>query len=197
MRHHSRLCGLAAGIGCDRLYVGLVPRIYSSEDTVTADHTEAAQGVSYEQMVGNQHSWPAIVAKDPNVESFSSNVALACRTHRQYRRIFMNSRRAQSGRGLLRRHGVNSPATQCRSADSRIATQAGACAGNSRFIAEPAGDPCRRTTQPQSLPVYPASPDAAELYRNAAFIEEKSSVAGFSICRSDLQLRIRQFAGRD
>ena len=37
-------------------------------------NTEGAQGVSYEQMVQYQQQLAAIVAKDPNVESFFSSI---------------------------------------------------------------------------------------------------------------------------
>ena len=57
---------------------GLVPKGFiPSEDTgQMLINTEGAQGVSFDQMVRNQQQLAAIVAKDPNVESFFSSVGV-------------------------------------------------------------------------------------------------------------------------
>ena len=160
MRHHVTMMASLLVLVATGYMFGLVPKGFiPSEDTgQLLINTEAAQGVSYEQMVGYQQQLAAIVAKDPNVESFFSSVGVGgVGLTGNTGRIFMKLKpRSERPTICSRGHGQILPATQCRSADSRIATEAGACAGYSRFIAEPAGDPCRRTTQPQSLPVYPA-----------------------------------------
>ena len=79
---------------------GLVPKGFiPSEDTgQILINTEGAQGVSYEQMVQYQQQLAAIVAKDPNVESFfssigSGGISLAGNTGRIFMKLKPRSER--------------------------------------------------------------------------------------------------------
>ena len=68
---------------------GLVPKGFiPSEDTgQILINTEGAQGVSYEQMVQYQQQLAAIVANDPNVESFFSPLDRAVYRWRETRAV--------------------------------------------------------------------------------------------------------------
>ena len=79
MKHHVTTMLASVGVLVATIYMfGLVPKGFiPSEDTGQIFiNTEAAQGVSFEQMVGYQQQLAAIVAEDPNVESFFSSVGI-------------------------------------------------------------------------------------------------------------------------
>ena len=77
MKHHvtTMVASVVVLIATIHMF-GLVPKGFiPSEDTgQILINTEGAQGVSYEQMVQYQQQLAAIVAKDPNVESFFSAI---------------------------------------------------------------------------------------------------------------------------
>ena len=79
MRHHvtTMVASVVVLVATIHMF-GLVPKGFiPSEDTgQVLINTEGAQGVSYEQMVQYQQQLAAIVAKDPNVESFFSSVGV-------------------------------------------------------------------------------------------------------------------------
>ena len=77
MKHHLITMGASVVVLALTVYVfGLVPKGFiPSEDTgQILINTEAAQGISYEQMVKYQSQLAVLVAKDPNVENFFSSV---------------------------------------------------------------------------------------------------------------------------
>jgi hydrophobic/amphiphilic exporter-1 (mainly G- bacteria), HAE1 family len=79
MKHHVTTMVASLVVLLATVYMfGLVPKGFvPSEDTGQMFiNTEAAQGVSFEQMVSYQQQLAAIVAEDPNVESFYSSVGM-------------------------------------------------------------------------------------------------------------------------
>jgi len=79
MKHHITTMVASVVVLVATIYVfGLVPKGFiPSEDTSQIlINTEGAEGISFEQMVEYQQRLAAIVAKDPNVESFFSSVGI-------------------------------------------------------------------------------------------------------------------------
>ena len=95
MKHHVTTMVASAVVLIATIHMfGLVPKGFiPSEDTgQILINTEGAQGVSYEQMVQYQQQLAAIVAKDPNVESFfsaigSGGISLAGNTGRIFMKL--------------------------------------------------------------------------------------------------------------
>ncbi|MGH7823583.1 MAG: efflux RND transporter permease subunit [Candidatus Binatia bacterium] len=79
MKHHVTTMAASLVVLVGTLYMfGLVPKGFiPSEDTgQVLINTEATQGVSFEQLVQYQQQLAAIVAEDPNVESFYSSIGI-------------------------------------------------------------------------------------------------------------------------
>ena len=142
-------------------------------------NTEGAQGVGFEQMVRNQQQLAAIVAKDPNVESFfssigSGGVALSGNTGRIFMKLKPRAERKLSADELIR---------DLRPKLSRVP-------GIRVSLQNP---PVIRVGGRLSRSLYQftlQSPDAPELYRAAAVLEERLKVLpDFRDVGSDLQLK--------
>jgi HAE1 family hydrophobic/amphiphilic exporter-1 len=182
MRHHVTTMLASVLILAGTVYMfGLVPKGFiPSEDTgQLLINTEGAQGVSYEQMVQYQGQLSAIVAKDPNVESFLSSVGVGgVGLNGNTGRIFMNlkprSERPLSAYELIR---------DLRPKLSRVP-------GIRVSLQNP---PVIRVGGRLSRSLYQftlQSPDAPELYRNAAVFEERvRALPDFRDVGSDLQLK--------
>src|SRR5262245_14646109 len=110
MKHHITTMVASLVVLVATVYMfGLVPKGFiPSEDTgQILINTEAAQGVSYEQMAQYQQQLAAIVAEDPNVESFFSSVgvggiALTGNTGRIFMKLKPRSERSLSADELIR-----------------------------------------------------------------------------------------------
>jgi HAE1 family hydrophobic/amphiphilic exporter-1 len=182
MRHHVTTMLASVLILAGTVYMfGLVPKGFiPSEDTgQLLINTEGAQGVSYEQMVQYQGQLSAIVAKDPNVESFFSSVGvggvgLTGNTGRIFMKLKPRSERPLSADELIR---------DLRPKLSRVP-------GIRVSLQNP---PVIRVGGRLSRSLYQftlQSPDAPELYRNAAVFEERvRALADFRDVGSDLQLK--------
>jgi hydrophobic/amphiphilic exporter-1 (mainly G- bacteria), HAE1 family len=182
MRHHVTTMVASIVILVATAYMfGKVPKGFiPSEDTgQVLINTEAAQGVSYEQMVQYQGQLAAIVAKDPNVESFFSSVGvggvgLTGNTGRIFMKLKPRSERPLSADELIR---------DLRPKLSRVP-------GIRVSLQNP---PVIRVGGRLSRSLYQftlQSPDATELYRNAALFEERvRALPDFRDVGSDLQLK--------
>ena len=182
MKHHvvtmvASLVVLAATVHM----FGLVPKGFiPSEDTgQVLINTEGAQGVSYEQMVRYQGQLAAIVAKDQNVESFFSSVGvggvgLTGNTGRIFMKLKSRKDRPLSADELIR--DLRPKLT--RVPGIRVSLQ---------------NPPVIRVGGRLSRSLYQftlQSPDAPELYRNAALFEERvRALPDFRDVGSDLQLK--------
>ena len=182
MKHHvmtmvASLVVLAATVHM----FGLVPKGFiPSEDTgQVLINTEGAQGVSYEQMVQYQQQLAAIVAKDPNVESFfsaigSGGISLAGNTGRIFMKLKPRAERPLSADELirdLRPKLIKVPGI-------RVSLQ------NPPVIR--VGGRLTRSLYQFTL----QSPDAQELYRNADIFEARlRALPDFRNVGSDLQLK--------
>jgi HAE1 family hydrophobic/amphiphilic exporter-1 len=160
---------------------GLVPKGFiPSEDTgQVLINTEGAQGVSYEQMVQYQQQLAGIVSKDPNVESFFSSVGvggvgLTGNTGRIFMKLKPRKERPLSAEELIR----DLRPKLARVAGIRVSLQ---------------NPPVIRVGGRLSRSLYQftlQSPDAPELYRNAALFEERlRAIPDFTDVGSDLQLQ--------
>ena len=182
MKHHvtTMVASVVVLIATIHMF-GLVPKGFiPSEDTgQILINTEGAQGVSYEQMVQYQQQLAAIVAKDPNVESFfsaigSGGISLAGNTGRIFMKLKPRSERSLSADELirdLRPKLIKVPGI-------RVSLQ------NPPVIR--VGGRLTRSLYQFTL----QSPDAQELYRNAAIFEERlRALPDFRDVGSDLQLK--------
>jgi HAE1 family hydrophobic/amphiphilic exporter-1 len=182
MRHHvftmtASLIVLAATIHM----FGLVPKGFiPSEDTgQVLINTEAAQGISYEQMVKYQQQLATIVAKDKNVESFFSSVGvggvgLTSNTGRIFMKLKPRAERPLSADELIR----DLRPKLARVPGIRVSLQ------NPPVIR--VGGRLSRSLYQYTL----QSPDAQELYRSAALFEQRlSAIPDFTDVASDLQLK--------
>ena len=182
MKHHvtTMVASVVVLIATIHMF-GLVPKGFiPSEDTgQILINTEGAQGVSYEQMVQYQQQLAAIVAKDPNVESFfsaigSGGISLAGNTGRIFMKLKPRSERPLSADELirdLRPKLVKVPGI-------RVSLQ------NPPVIR--VGGRLTRSLYQFTL----QSPDAQELYRSAAIFEERlRALPDFRDVGSDLQLK--------
>jgi hydrophobic/amphiphilic exporter-1 (mainly G- bacteria), HAE1 family len=182
MRHHVTTMVASVVVLVATIYMfGLVPKGFiPSEDTgQVLINTEAAQGVSYQQMVQYQQQLAAIVAKDPNVESFFSSVGVGGvgqtgNTGRIFMKLKSRSERSLSAEELIR--DLRPKLT--RVPGIRVSLQ---------------NPPVIRVGGRLSRSLYQftlQSPDAQELYRNAALFEEKlRALPEFRDVGSDLQLK--------
>jgi len=160
---------------------GLVPKGFiPSEDTgQVLINTEAAQGVSFEQMVKYQQQLAAIVAKDPNVENYFSSVGvggvgLTGNTGRIFMKLKPRKERPLSAEELIR----DLRPKLARVPGIRVSLQ---------------NPPVIRVGGRLSRSLYQftlQSPDAPELYRHAALFEERlRALPDLRDVGSDLQLK--------
>jgi hydrophobic/amphiphilic exporter-1 (mainly G- bacteria), HAE1 family len=182
MKHHVTTMVASLVVLLATIYMfGLVPKGFiPSEDTgQVLINTEGAQGVSYEQMVQYQGQLAAIVAKDPNVESFFSSVGvggvgLTGNTGRIFMKLKSRSERPLSADELIR--DLRPKLSQV--PGIRVSLQ---------------NPPVIRVGGRLSRSLYQftlQSPDAPELYRNAALFEERvRALPDFRDVGSDLQLK--------
>ena len=196
MRHHVTTMVVSLLVLVATVYMfGLVPKGFiPSEDTgQLLINTEAAQGVSYEQMVGYQQQLAAIVAKDPNVDSFFSSVGVGgVGLTGNTGRIFMKLK-ARSERPAVCSESVWGKSCQPLNADQLIRELRPKLARVPGIRVSLQNPPVIRVGGRLSRSLYQftlQSPDAAELYRNAALFEEKiRALPDFQDVGSDLQLK--------
>jgi len=182
MRHHvtTMLASVVILIATGYMF-GLVPKGFiPSEDTgQILINTEGAQGVSFEQMVRNQQKLAAIVGADANVQSFFSSVGIGgVGLTGNQGRIFMvlkpRKDRKLSADELIR--DIRPKLNQV--PGIRVSLQ------NPPIIR--VGGRLTRSLYQFTL----QSPDAQELYRNAAVFESRlRELPDFRDVGSDLQLR--------
>jgi hydrophobic/amphiphilic exporter-1 (mainly G- bacteria), HAE1 family len=182
MKHHvtTMVASLLVLVATVHMF-SLVPKGFvPSEDTGQIFiNTEAAQGVSFEQMVKYQQQLAAIVAQDPNVESFFSSVgvggvALTGNTGRIFIKLKPRAERPLRADELIR--DLRPKLTKV--PGIRVSLQ------NPPVIR--VGGRLTRSLYQFTL----QSPDAAELYRNAALFEERlRALPDFRDVGSDLQLK--------
>jgi HAE1 family hydrophobic/amphiphilic exporter-1 len=182
MRHHVATMVASGVVLVLTIYMfDLVPKGFiPSEDTgQVLINTEAAQGVSFEQMVQYQQQLAVIVAKDPNVESYFSSVGvggvgLTGNTGRIFMKLKPRSERALSADELIR----DLRPKLARVPGIRVSLQ---------------NPPVIRVGGRLSRSLYQftlQSPDAQELYRHSALFEEKlRALPDFRDVGSDLQLK--------
>ena len=162
-------------------FYGLVPKGFIPSEDIgqILINTEGAQGVSFEQMVNNQQQLAAIVAKDPSVESYFSSVGvggvgLTGNTGRIFIKLKPRDQRKLSADELIR---------EMRPKLSRVP-------GIRVSLQNP---PVIRVGGRLSRSLYQftlQSPDAPELYRAAAVLEERlKALPDFRDVASDLQLK--------
>jgi HAE1 family hydrophobic/amphiphilic exporter-1 len=196
MRHHvtTMLASLVVLAATVHMF-GLVPKGFiPSEDTgQILINTEGAQGVSFEQMSRNQQQLADIVLKDPNVEAFFSSVGiggvgLSGNTGRIFMKLKPRSERPVVCSTFL---GIKS----CRSlgADELIREMRPKLARVPGIRVSLQNPPVIRVGGRLSRSLYQftlQSPDAPELYRNAALFEDRlRALPDFRDVSSDLQLR--------
>jgi hydrophobic/amphiphilic exporter-1 (mainly G- bacteria), HAE1 family len=181
MKHHVTTVIASLVVLVATIYMfGLVPKGFiPSEDTgQILINTEAAQGVSYEQMVNYQQQLAAIVAKDDNVESFFSSVgvggiALTGNTGRIFIKLKPRAERPLRAEQVIRE--LRPKLTQV--PGIRVSLQ---------------NPPVIRVGGRLSRSLYQftlQSPDAQELYRSAAVFEERlRALPEFRDVGSDLQI---------
>ena len=181
MKHHVTTMVASVVVLAATIYVfGLVPKGFiPSEDTgQVLINTEGAQGVSFEQLVQYQQQLAAIVAKDPNVESFFSSVGvggigLTGNTGRIFMKLKPRAERSLSADQLIR----DLRPKLIRVPGIRVSLQ------NPPVIR--VGGRLTRSLYQFTL----QSSDAQELYRSAALFEEKlRALPDFRDVGSDLQI---------
>jgi HAE1 family hydrophobic/amphiphilic exporter-1 len=182
MKHHVTTMVSSLVVLVATIYIfGLVPKGFiPSEDTgQILINTEAAQGVSYEQMAQYQQQLAAIVAQDPNVESFFSSVgvggvALTGNTGRIFIKLKPRAERSLNADQVIR--DMRPKLTKV--PGIRVSLQ---------------NPPVIRVGGRLSRSLYQftlQSPDAQELYRNAAVFEERlRALPDFRDVGSDLQIK--------
>jgi HAE1 family hydrophobic/amphiphilic exporter-1 len=181
MKHHVATMVASLVVLVATIYMfGLVPKGFiPSEDTgQILINTEAAQGVSYEQMVKYQQQLAAIVAEDQNVESFFSSVgvggvALTGNTGRIFIKLKPRDERPFNAEQVIR--DLRPKLT--RVPGIRVSLQ---------------NPPVIRVGGRLSRSLYQftlQSPDAQDLYRHAAVFEERlRALPDFRDVGSDLQV---------
>jgi HAE1 family hydrophobic/amphiphilic exporter-1 len=196
MRHHVTTMLASVVILAATVHMfGLVPKGFiPSEDTgQILINTEGAQGVSFEQMSRNQQQLADIVLKDPNVEAFFSSVGIGgSGLSGNTGRIFIKLK-ARSERPLVcsTYFGLKS----CRSlgADELIRQMRPKLARVPGIRVSLQNPPVIRVGGRLSRSLYQftlQSPDAPELYRNAALFEDRlRALPDFRDVSSDLQLK--------
>jgi HAE1 family hydrophobic/amphiphilic exporter-1 len=181
LKHHVTTMVASGVVLVATIYMfGIVPKGFiPSEDTgQILINTEATQGVSYEQMAKYQQQLAGIVAEDQNVESFFSSVgvggiALTGNTGRIFIKLKPRAERPLNAEQVIR--DLRPKLT--RIPGIRVSLQ---------------NPPVIRVGGRLSRSLYQftlQSPDAQELYRNAAVFEERlRALPDFRDVGSDLQL---------
>jgi HAE1 family hydrophobic/amphiphilic exporter-1 len=187
MNHHVTTMVVSVVVLAVTIHMfGLVPKGFiPSEDTGQIFiNTEGAQGVSFEQMVQYQQQAAAIVAKDPNVESYFSSVGIGG-----------GSVTGNSGRIFIK---LRPRSERQMSADQIIRDlrpKLSSIAGIRVSLQNP---PVIRIGGRLSRSLYQftlQSPDAPELYRHAALFEERlKALPELRDVSSDLQLKNPQLS---
>ncbi len=160
---------------------GLVPKGFiPSEDTgQMLINTEGAEGVSSKQMMEYQQQLAAIVAKDPNVESFFSSIGIGG-----------NSVTGNSGRIFVKLKDRNE---RTRSADEIIRDLRPKLSRIPGIRVSLQNPPVIRIGGRLSRSLYQftlQSTDAPELFRSASIFEERlKALPDFRDVASDLQIR--------
>jgi hydrophobic/amphiphilic exporter-1 (mainly G- bacteria), HAE1 family len=182
MRHHvTTMVGSLVILWATVHFYGLVPKGFIPSEDIgqILINTEGAQGVSFEQMVHNQQQLAAIVAKDPNVESYFSSVGiggvgLTGNTGRIFIKLKPRKERKLNADELIREMRPK----LTRVPGIRVSLQ---------------NPPVIRVGGRLSRSLYQftlQSPDAPELYRAAAIFEERlRALPDFRDVGSDLQLK--------
>jgi HAE1 family hydrophobic/amphiphilic exporter-1 len=182
MRHHvTTMVASLVVLWATVHFYGLVPKGFIPSEDIgqILINTEAAQGVSFEQMVRNQQQLAAIVAKDPNVESYFSSVGvggvgLTGNTGRIFIKLKPRDQRKLNADELIREMRPK----LTRVPGIRVSLQ---------------NPPVIRVGGRLSRSLYQftlQSPDAPELYRAAAALEERlRALPDFRDVGSDLQLK--------
>jgi HAE1 family hydrophobic/amphiphilic exporter-1 len=182
MRHHvTTMVASLVVLWATVHFYGLVPKGFIPSEDIgqILINTEAAQGVSFEQMVRNQQQLAAIVAKDPNVESYFSSVGvggvgLTGNTGRIFIKLKPREQRKLNADELIREMRPK----LTRVPGIRVSLQ---------------NPPVIRVGGRLSRSLYQftlQSPDAPELYRAAAALEERlRALPDFRDVGSDLQLK--------
>jgi hydrophobic/amphiphilic exporter-1 (mainly G- bacteria), HAE1 family len=195
MKHHVTTMVASVVVLIATVYMfGLVPKGFiPSEDTgQVLINTEAAQGISYEQMVKYQQQLAAIVAKDPNVEGFFSSVGtggigLTSNTGRIFMKLKPRSERP------MRCSESWKKSCQPLSADELIRDLRPKLVQVPGIRVSLQNPPVIRVGGRLSRSLYQftlQSPDAQTLYRNAALFEERlRGFPEFTDVGSDLQLQ--------
>src|SRR4030095_11711439 len=156
-------------------------------------NTEGAQGVAYEQMVEYQQQLAAIVAKDPNVESFfssigSGGIGLTGNTGRIFMKLKPRSERPTvcSESSWFKSCGTLTADELIRDLRPKLARVPGIRVSLQNPPLLRVGGRLSRSLYQFTL----QTPDAQELYRHAYLFEEKlRALPDFRDVGSDLQLK--------
>jgi len=196
MRHHVTTMVTSFLVLVATIYMfGLVPKGFiPSEDTgQLVINTEGSQGVAFEQMVKYQQQLAAIVANNPNVDAFFSSVGTGgAGLTGNTGRIFIKLK-PRSERPAICSEGSWIKSCQPLNADQLIRELRPKLASVPGIRVSLQNPPVIRVGGRLSRSLYQftlQSPDAAELYRNAALFEEKiRALPDFRDVGSDLQLK--------
>ncbi len=135
--------------------------------------TEAAQGISFDDMVRHQQAVAAIVRQDPNVDSFMSSVFSG-----NSGRIFMRLKPRSE-----RRLGADEMIQQLRPKLAKIP-------GIQVFLQNPSSHRSGGRLTKSQYQFTLQSPDTEELYEHAPLLEAKMrELPGFQDVTSDLQIK--------
>jgi HAE1 family hydrophobic/amphiphilic exporter-1 len=187
MKHHVTTLVASVVVLVATIYMfGIVPKGFIPSEDIgqVLINTEGAQGVSFEQMVQYQQQVAAIVAKDPNVESFFSSVGVGGASQtgnagRVFMKLKPRSERSLSADQIIRelRPKLN------RVAGIRVSLQ------NPPVIR--VGGRLTRSQYQFTL----QSPDSTELFKHAYLFEEKlKALPDLRDVSSDLQLKNPQLS---
>jgi hydrophobic/amphiphilic exporter-1 (mainly G- bacteria), HAE1 family len=196
MRHHvtTMLASLVVLAATAYMFTIVPKGFIPSEDTgQILINTEAAQGVSYEQMVQYQQALAAIVTKDSNVESFFSSVGVGgVGLTGNTGRIFIKLK-SRSERPVVCSTTTWIKSCSSLSADELIRELRPKLARVPGIRVSLQNPPVIRVGGRLSRSLYQftlQSPDAQELYRQGYLFEEKlRSHPDFRDVGSDLQLK--------
>ena len=196
MRHHvtTMVASLLVLVATVFMFA-LVPKGFiPSEDTgQIIINSEGSQGVAFEQMVQYQQQLAAIVANNPNVEAYFSSVGVGgAGLTGNTGRIFMKLK-PRSERPVVCSEGSWIKSCQPLNADQLIRELRPKLASVPGIRVSLQNPPVIRVGGRLSRSLYQftlQSPDAAELYRNAALFEERiKALPDFRDVGSDLQLK--------
>ncbi len=196
MRHHVTTMVTSFLVLVATIFMfGLVPKGFiPSEDTgQVIINSEGSQGVAFEQMVQYQQQLAAIVANNPNVEAYFSSVGVGgAGLTGNTGRIFMKLK-PRSERPVVCSEGSWIKSCQPLNADQLIRELRPKLASVPGIRVSLQNPPVIRVGGRLSRSLYQftlQSPDAAELYRNAALFEERiKALPDFRDVGSDLQLK--------